>query len=188
MSFARPHVFPEDISDMHDILISPASANTARRRARSAPPKGYLTHRARPRGRTHEPRNELPPPHRSSLLPLRRQPIPAEDAWERRRFGDQIMMPFAAVHESAAGPSVHLPQRSIIPALGAIAVTARQQCRIWRPPWDCACGRLCGRTRSRPGGDSASSISGAEDDPLPFDAAGRPCRASRPPAGLRPGA
>jgi hypothetical protein len=48
---------------MHDILISPTSANTARRRARSAPPKGYLTHQARPRRRAHEPRNELPPPH-----------------------------------------------------------------------------------------------------------------------------
>src|SRR5271170_5691687 len=28
-------------------------------------------------------RDELPPPHRTCLQPLQRQPIPAEDAWER---------------------------------------------------------------------------------------------------------
>ena len=48
----------------------------------------------RPRRRASKDRNEFPPPHWSSSRPLHRQPIPAEDAWERAtsRLGADLVI------------------------------------------------------------------------------------------------
>jgi hypothetical protein len=66
---------------MLDALVRDALA-TAQRRAMRA--LALLREGGeRPRRRATNPRNELPSSHRSSLRPLHRKPIPAEDALER---------------------------------------------------------------------------------------------------------